>query len=170
MPSNITPFFATQEDIIKLFEQVSRRQKLKFSETGLFDSQTNNGYIAIPTSSPARFYLISLFDEPIKSIPIPQRDGTRKFSIDQDSNVNTVAIKLCVVISDEKCLLSGQVGTISKSSVSKLLYNSISKEMKKNFIQIKSFLVGPEAVRMLDSGYRLSSYPKADPMYDLSRD
>lgn len=168
MPNNITPFFATQNDLGQLLERVSLLHKIKFVRSDLFDSQAIYEEVVLIQDSSSVNYLISHKDEKINSIRIPQRDGTVKFAIDQRANAKTIAINPGGFY-EKSCLVAGQVGTISNDPDSKKLYGAITSEMRKQFTQIKSYLVGPEASLLLDKGCRLMPNPKSAPLYDLTR-
>ena len=70
---------------------------------------------------------------------------------------------------DDRVLLAGQIGTASGDGASLRLFLAFSRIVRSQFVKVKSYWLGSEAVQLLDSGGRLAATPNAPPEYDLKR-
>lgn len=101
---------------------------------------------------------------------IPQRKGGVMYSVDQDTNPKSVVFWPGGLYKNE-ALVCGHIGTISESSESVDLYDAFCAALLKGFTKIKSYHVGPEALRLLETGWRLVTISVRSPReYDLRRD
>jgi hypothetical protein len=67
----------------------------------------------------------------------------------------------------KRTLLAGRIGTMHDNSVSMELYALFRRELLRGFTTVKSFVVGPEALRLLESGGRLTVDAQAAAICDL---
>jgi hypothetical protein len=92
------------------------------------------------------------------------------FTVDQDMNPTSIVFWPGGLYQDH-ALICGHIGTISDNAESIDLYESFRTTVLKGFTKIKSYYVGPEALRRLDSGWRLVTISVRSPAeYDLRRD
>lgn len=168
MQKNLTAFFATKDDLLQLIGCLTGVRPLQFVVGGLFDSSTIQSMLVLSNPDPTINYLVADRDLVIQVRVVSQRNGNQKFAIDQFMNPKTIALRAGGLIEDH-CLIAGQVGTTNDDQISLGLYKWFSTEMRKRFSKIKSYYVGAEALRLLDSGVRLTHNPKAPPLYDLTR-
>jgi len=168
MSKNLTPFFATEKDLSQLLKHVVAARSLQFVAGGLFDSPTLQSMPFLSKPDPTTNYLVAERDLTIEVRAIIQKSGGQKFAVDQLANPKTIAIRPGGLI-DEHCLIAGQVGTASDDQTARNLFKLFTSEMRKRFFKIKSYYVGEEAAQLLDNGVRLTTNPKSQVLYDLTR-
>lgn len=145
---------------------------MKYVIAGSFDSSEIEPTYSIAEVSDGRHeqsYLVSSRELPTEVRAVQQRGGGIKYVIDQLVNPKTIVFRPGGLGGD-RCLISGQLGTVSSDPISVRIFQLFTREVKKKFAKIKSFYVGKEAERLLNSGWRLTTSPKAPRMYDLQRD
>ena len=167
MSKNLTPFFATETDLTAVLDAVGSIRPLQFICVGLSDSESVQSHVRLPKTDPVTNYLIADRALAIQVRDVPQRDGGHKFAIDQVNNPRTIALRPGGMI-EAGYLIAGQVGTVSEDRMSVDLYKAVVSEMRSRFITVKSYLVGKEALDLLQSGVRLAATPKSSPTYDLT--
>ena len=168
MSKTITPFFATEHDLAGILSDIDVERPIKVVAGGVFDTPTVQVASISTKLNPSMTYLIADQGALIEVRAVPQRDGCRKFAIDQLDNPKTVALRAGGFI-ERCCLVAGQIGTSTNDPISLELYKYIAKRMKKLFVKVKSYYLGREAAQLLDEGIRLTANPKAPLIYDLSR-
>jgi hypothetical protein len=165
MPRKQVPIFATQNDLLKVIGGVDAVRPLMFVTAGLFDQ-------SVPQISddllPLTSYLVVDKGLKIAVRPIQQRRGGSKYAVDQLTNPDSVVLSTGGTLDADR-LLAGQMGTASESEISTELYTLFAKSVHRHFQRIKSYYVGPEAVRLLDEGMRLMPTESGPPSYDLTR-
>jgi len=168
MPSNQTSIYATQGDLLTLVREICSERPLEFVATGLFDKPEPTVLNKPEDLSPFTAYLA--FDKGlgITVRAVPQRGGAEKYAFDQLANPHTVILR-CGGPIDGQRLIAGQIGTVSKEGQAAGLYSLFAKLVRRKFEKIKSYYVGPEAVRLLDQGVRLTPTEKSPETYDLVR-
>ncbi|MEW6536851.1 MAG: hypothetical protein AB1454_14670 [Candidatus Auribacterota bacterium] len=169
MAKNLTPFFATDNDLAKLFEKILAKRNLKFILCGLFDEPIIHSKKTDSQFNPFSNYLVADYDLVIKVRSVPQKKGGKKFAIDQLENPKTVGLHLGGLIENHR-LVAGQIGTATEDKTSLEIYKLLAKEIRKEFEKIKSYYVGKEASCLLDEGTRLTATKKSPQEYDLFRD
>lgn len=173
-------FFAAAPDLESLMRVVEANRQLQFVKTGLLDTHDferrsslldipgiRRASVSDPSQAPA--YLVARGDVAIRARPIPQRGGGLKYALDQLANPETVVLRLGG-ISEEGCLLAGQVGTASANPDSVDLYRVFCTALVSQFTKMKSYYFGNEAAELLERGWRLTSSAKSPRIYDLRRD
>lgn len=178
MAKNQTSFFATQNDILLVLNE------LKSNFTYVLSCQEKCGKISIcespedvedlgimfgeDQSQSNLFLLINPNDEP-RTRAIAQRNGDIKNFYDQISHPKSVLLRAGGLRNDSFCIIAGQAGTVSDDAWSVALYKAILTIIKRRFTKIKSFYVGDEAIEKLDMGYRLTTNIRSPVDYDLVR-
>jgi hypothetical protein len=171
--------FGTKNDFKALLEAVGE-QSLHFLQTGLFDSPqitpinslltiADFGLVSVGDTNQTKAYLVVGRDTPFNIRTVPQQQDNIKYAIDQLANPKTIMFRPGGVF-EEKCLIAGQIGTISEDTTSLELFRRFKEAVQHQFTKIKSFYVGKEAEEMLGKGWRLTSNVKASTLYDLKRD
>jgi len=162
MARNQFSFFATRADLEPLLRTVESARALQFVVAGLFDSAeilSIHSLLRTPSLGIAEFadpnhetrYLVADRDWSIQIRTVPQRRGGAKFAIDQLANPQTIAFQPGGQFG-ERCLIAGQVGTVSDDQNSLELYGVFGKEFRRKFTRIKSCYVGDEALELLKKG------------------
>ena len=172
-------FFAAGRDLAGALGAIERAHRLKYVEAGLFDTDARR---ESPTASDLpdlsiathgdtnleREFLVSWRDEPVVSRQVPQRRGPTRFALDQLMNPNTIAFRPGGAFGST-ALIAGRVATVSDSAGSRALFKVFADELKRRFSRVKSYYVGDEAAKLLDSGCRLTASVRSPPTYDLRR-
>jgi hypothetical protein len=170
-------FFATGEDLRPLFAAIETSLDLQYVECGLFDQECRpffSSLSGLPGLGNAKTgdangeaaYLVSLATAIVKVRIVPQRRGGTKYAVDQLVNPATIVVRPGGQYSDS-ALIGGMVGTIHKDPTAKGLYKAFSVKIRKNFTSVRGNWVGAFALRILESGGRLTdsiSFPRE---YDL---
>jgi hypothetical protein len=162
-------FFATKADLEKLLGVIETKQELQFVRTGLFDVAVQNrvltlldsnlGIAAKGDNNQEATYLVANRMESIQIRTVPQHGGGVKYAIDQQANSKTIVFRPGGVF-NERCVIVGFAGTISEEPASLSLFRLFAKEIKRQFVKIKSFHVGNEARELMAKGWRLTSSVK----------
>ena len=172
-------FFATRADLLDLLTEVESKQDIHYAEAGMFD---NDGLVVytsatripglgesqVQQSVQGRILLIA--DVPTEFVlrSVPQRRGGVRYAVDQKQNPDSVSL-LPGGQFDEQTILAGNFGTCTDSSASLALIKLITETTKGKWAKIKSYAVGPEAAKILDSGGRLTANLHSPRVYDLQR-
>lgn len=80
---------------------------------------------------------------------------------------NPRAITLYLGRQEADLLTPGSLATLGKSDEALSLYKTVSKQLKKRCRRVHSYWVGPEALGLLRSGFRLAHNRTASSIYDL---
>lgn len=162
-----TPLFATSEDWINVVSSVLSKRSLTFAKVGMFDTPKAEEIGEGKNFTPFASYLV--LDKPNKVIvrAVLQLNGETKHAVDQLDNPGSIILQMGGMGNER--LVAGQIGTTRTEQTAEDLYAIFLTEIKKQFVKIKSYYVGPEAVRLLDAGQRLSPTSKSPPEYDLMR-
>ena len=177
--SRATQSYATRNDWSECLRMVEAQRPLAYTVSGLFDAEDPESFIgvdAVPNFGCATMsnsllepcYLVHDSDREIQTRQVPQRRGGLKYAIDQRLNPFAVGLRPGGLLTDD-ILIAGQLGTSTRDPASIELHKLIIRELKRRFVCIKSYWVGPEAVRLLDHGGRLTISYTPDTTFDLVR-
>lgn len=93
-----------------------------------------------------------------------------RYALDQRRNPDTVSFLPGGVYNEQQILVCGHIGTASESPISIDLYKAFAGAVTKGFERIGAYRVGPEAIRLMDEGYRMVTIGIGSPReYDLRR-
>lgn len=173
------PTFGTKNDWGECLRLVEATLPLAYTLSGLFDVGEAATFIGVDqiadlgvcskeSSLLEPCYLVGDSGRDIRIRPVPQRRGGTKYAIDQRLNRHTIGLKPGGLRRDDM-LIAGQLGPCTKDSASVELYNLILHGMKRRFVRIKSYWVGPQAAQLLDSGARLTVSDTSHTTFDLVR-
>lgn len=99
---------------------------------------------------------------------VPQRKGGVRYVVDQLGNPGSIVFQPGGMF-EAKCLVAGHIGTIHDDPGARQLFRTFSAVVTKGFKKVRSYWVGPEALSLLHSGFRLVAMgPDEPPEYDLS--
>lgn len=178
MPGKRIGIFATKNDLesgLKRFEDV---RNVKYILRGLFDTQElhefqtfgeipNLGISESGSETLAPNYMIMDTDSNINVREVPQRRGGIKYAIDQLENKESLNFKPSGIY-ENNFLISGEFSPgISEKAIE--LYEQFRKTFLKGFVVVKSYRVGPEALKLLDEGIPLTRNYKAQSSMYLKR-
>jgi hypothetical protein len=171
-------FFATAEDILKVFRVVESSYPLQYARCGLFDDSERpvfQGSASLPALGFAQTgqshleptYLVMLQGNNLNVRTVPQRQGGKKYAVDQQANPGTVTIRPGGMYNNS-ALIAGMVGTVHNDEEAAKLMKAFSSALKRDFTKVKSYLVGQEAQKLQRSGTRLTYSASAPAEFDLS--
>jgi hypothetical protein len=170
-------FFAIPSDVSEVLGVIESIRDVEFTLAGMFDQESlvtypssrmidNLGVALKGAQNHELKYLVSNRGTRIEVEHVRQRDGTLRFAVDQKLNPATVVLRPGGIYGDG-CVIAGQIGTCNENPVSMDLLAFFTKTVKKHFKKVRSFWVGEGALKILDSGGRLTTNVKAPIEYDL---
>lgn len=173
-------FFATKDDLRRVFEAVESAWRLQYVEAGMFDSPTihsipsgseipNLGLAPSGTYNGEPFWLITRADKSVEVETVPQRGGGVRYCVDNRRNPDSILLWPGGLY-DHGCLIAGRFGTGLRNPAVDELMRVFRTPISKTFAKVKSYLLGPEALGMFNSGCRLTGNAKSPRNLDLSRD
>jgi hypothetical protein len=171
-------FFALRDDILPVLESVERQVALQYVLRGNFPVETlkvfscgakipNLGRANSSSSVGCDAFLVTRAEATVSVEPIDTSEGKR-YCVDQLLNADTVTFTPGGIW-DDNVVLSGRVSTASDTPQARELMKLFHRALKKHFVRVNAFLVGPQALKLLDAGKRLTSGANAPTLYDLQR-
>ena len=175
--SKICPIYATRNDILLFLKNVEERTELIYTVADVVDQPCFTVYqsaadipeLGIAKVGATEHEIQLLLTKPsmeFKLRSIELRKGGVRYSLDQLENPNTVVISAGGQF-DETTVIAGSIGTCKNTPESVELFKLLKKMVRKRFIRIRSYYVGPEAKEILDSGGRLTTGINSPSEYDL---
>jgi hypothetical protein len=162
------PLFATANDLSALLREVCAVMPVELAVMGLFD-EAEPSVLADPLLiQPLTPYLAVKRGIRVVSRSVQQHRGGIKFAVDPIANPRSVVLRCGGRIGAER-LTAGDVSVATDDEEAEELFAKFSNVILRQFQKIKSYYVGPDAVRLLDEGIRLSPTTKFPPEYDLTR-
>lgn len=174
-------FFGLKEDLLPMLALVESKGALKYVRTGNFlGDQVNDSVVTfgagaeLPNLGKATAdqwtgcdsFLVSDPTTPI-NLRALQAIGGDRVCLDQLENPDSIVFNPGGVWSDD-VVLNGCIGTASESQVSQTLMKRFQAAIKKSFTKVKAFYVGPNALKLLESGIRLAGAVQSPRELDLS--
>jgi hypothetical protein len=171
--------FGTKDDWIPGLTKIEAEFRPKYARLGLFESseaQAFSSLAALPELGISLFgsyptgqvYFIVPNEISLSMRAIPQNRGGLLYSIDMGKN--EVCIQFCPGGKfQEGCLISGLLACTSESAEATRFFSEISSHLLKGFEQVRDYRVGPEAIRLLDGGFRLTTHHLRSPADCLRR-
>ena len=152
MAKNQLVFYATAGDLGSVLSPIETEKPLQYTLMGLFETskpQTYESYTNIPdfgraphpTAAANRSYLLSLRGIEVRVREVPQKAGGVLFVIDQSCNENTIVLRPAGRHGNN-IILCGMIGTVSQDVTSRILYDFVGKQFRRNFKKEREFLVG----------------------------
>jgi hypothetical protein len=177
--STVYNFFATNGDLVPALQAVESAYGVSYVECGLFDSgerpvvHSLSSFPRLGLAKAGDFnaeptFLVLRPEAVLNVREVPQRRGGVKFAVDQLGNPGTIVVKPAGIY-DDSAVISGMVGTVHNDNDSKRLMAVFVKALKASFTPVKSYLVGPEAKRLLDAGVRLTKSVASPSEFDLAK-
>lgn len=171
-------FFAVAEDLTAILATVEGQAALRYVQTGLFDDADQpiySGFAALPSfglakvgesNQEATFLVLAATRDPVAR-PVAQKRGGTKYALDQLANPGTVVLRPGGSYGDGE-IIAGMVGTVHDDVEAVALMNRFSAALRDRFAPIRSYLVGPAARRLFESGTRLTRNVNSSREYDLA--
>lgn len=165
MKKKVTPLFATQDDLGSVLIH-RREQPLMIVRAGMYDTEQPDFVASASALEPTGSYLIAYEGEPLAWRMVEQRRGGVLFALDQAANPRTVALRPGGKITPD-IVLGGQLGTVSDHPISDAIYSDLLRMIRRDFVRVQSYFVGPAAHAMWTRGTRLTTNPKGSRDFDL---
>lgn len=170
--------FAAEDDWIPVFETVESSSPIRYAAAGAFEVDRlttfgrgadlpDRGLAMARAAVECPYYLAAASSSPLHTRPVRASDGITRFYVDQRDNPET--IELCMGGQWEHgVLISGRVATASDEAKSVTLLRRFARALRRHFVPVGAYLVGPAAHQRLDAGWRLTAAVHSPPAYDLS--
>lgn len=174
-------FFATRDDLLALLEQVDSKGSLNYVRMGNFLRNEIEGGVNIlgagaeipnlgkanaDSSTACEAFLVCDQETPI-NLRTVQGDSVERVCVDQLINPDSVEFRPAGVRSED-VVLHGRVATASESQLSQVLMKRFQASIRKMFSKVKAYYVGPQALKLLESGKRLTISAQSPREFDLS--
>jgi hypothetical protein len=172
-------FYATAGDLSSVLSPLEAEKPLQYTLSGLFETnkpQTYESYSNIldfgrashPTAAANRSFLLSYQGTNLRVREVTQKAGGVLFAVDQANNEDTIVLRPAGRHGNN-IILCGMMGTVSQSLTSKILYDYVGKQFRKNFKKEREFFVGREAFDLWNAGVRLTIGASSPVEFDLKR-
>jgi hypothetical protein len=171
--------YATRNDMLYGIHRIEKVKPVEYVLTGMFDNDYVTRYpsvddlpnFGISVSGEHLLepqYLVVPAGTAIQTERIPQRRGGIKFAINPRLNpIEHILFHPGGLYRDE-ALISGEMGLgVTYNEVSVDIYELFSNELFEDFVTVKAFHVGPEALELLKKGFRLTPGIKSSREIDL---
>jgi hypothetical protein len=172
-------FFATRNDLAPGLERLDSELRLKYvpyldpgPSPPAFSSLTEVPDLGVARSGDnmtGHCYFVVNAAAPVPILAVTEKSGKVQHMIDLDRAPPALILRTGGVFG-ERMLIAGNVGPVGEREESRALYRAFAPELLRGFVKIKAYQVGPEAVRMLEAGWRLVTMSVRSPVgYDLQR-
>lgn len=163
-------FYATGADLVDLVREVARHTSLRYDSTEYRRSASVRS-TGMPSLSdlqstvPRATLLVTPSELGVEAKRIDAAEGVR-FAVDELLNPHSATLKLGSSPSPS-ILTPGSIGTTASDGSGVKIVRAFEKELKRRFVRLKAYWVGPEAYRMFSAGARLTLSEQSPPQFDL---
>jgi len=173
-------FFATADDLLPVLLSVEARRSIMYTPFEHVNEPRVNHFHTdrdLPTLfQPQPFesavcgpsYLVTEAGTEVVLCPLSPYEGKDRWSIDQLANPDSTVLRHGGLYRDN-VLLEGEVRTAHRTKVAARLQRAFDGAIRKHFVKIGAYYVGPGAEALLDSGYRLTAAEQCPLERDLRR-
>jgi hypothetical protein len=173
-------FFATADDLLPVLLSVEAKRAVVYTPFGHVNEPKVDHYCTardLPTlfepqpcesSVGGPSYVVTEVGAEIVLRQLSRYEGKDRWSVDQLANPDSTVLRHGGLFK-ENILLSGEIRTAYKTTVAQRLQRAFDTAIRKNFVKIQAFYVGPAAEALLDSGCRLTAAEQCPPEFDLRR-
>ena len=170
MKSKQQIFFLTKSDIIKMMSKVEKRIPIEYVLMGTFTNEmvrkenSISKFTELGHTNYANWismdnrYMVQPLNSKVNNRIVKQKDGSFHYIIELSSNPDGVELTPGGIYQKaEKVLIAGRIAYFADSSEeSKAIYKEIMKAMNECSIKKKNVSVSPEALSLLNDGWRLA--------------
>ena len=170
MKSKQQIFFLTKSDIIKMMSKVEKRIPIEYVLMGTFTNEmvrkenSISKFTELGHTNYANWismdnrYMVQPLNSKVNNRIVKQKDGSFHYIIELSSNPDGVELTPGGIYQKaEKVLIAGRIAYFADSSEeSKAIYKEIMKAMNECSIKKKNVFVSPEALSLLNDGWRLA--------------
>jgi hypothetical protein len=173
-------FFATGDDLLPVLLSVEAKRAVFYTRCEHIH-EPNADHFCTAGDLPTLFqpqpyesavlgpaYLVTEAGTDVVLRPLSCYEGKDRWSIDQLANPDSTVLRHGGLFK-ENVLLSGEVRTAYKTTVAQRLQRAFDTVIRKHFVKIQAFYVGPAAEALFDSGCRLTAAEQCPPEFDLRR-
>jgi hypothetical protein len=173
-------FFATGDDLLPVLLSVEAKRTVVYTPFGhihepraehfrtardlptLFQPQPFESSVCGPA------YVVTEAGTDVVLGRLSRYEGKDRWSVDQLANPDSTVLRHGGLFK-ETVLLSGEVRTAYRTAVAQRLQRAFDAAIRKHFVKIQAFYVGPAAEALLDSGCRLTAAEQSPLEFDLRR-
>jgi len=167
-------FYATADDLLPVLLSVEARHSVVYTlkgpylraESGSFPLGSGSAHSLPPqpyeSSVCGPTYLVTEAGTDVILRPVTPYEGKDRWAIDQLANPDSTVLRHGGLFG-ENILLAGEIRTAYKTKVATRLQRAFDTEIRKHFVKIGAYYVGPAAEVLLDSGYRLTAAAEQSP-------
>jgi hypothetical protein len=167
--------YATRQDLLDLLRTFEESTPVQYALSGAFREPTTPVYTAAvdiedlgtarrENSLLDRHYLILPRDAELRAEPIAQQNGGTLFYVDASRNPEGILL-VPGGIFQGTALIAGTLGMNNLDPAARRLFRPLARLLRDRFTRIGDAYVGPEALALLQNGFRLTS--DADPTRGL---
>ncbi|MDO7846237.1 hypothetical protein Q5H92_07715 [Hymenobacter sp. M29] len=171
-------FFLTPNELVSVIQSFESNYTVSYYEAGMFPSPDNPmipsllevkslGYLTIGDWNHSPDYLLAAPSDEIIVRKITLRKGGYSYSVDQYENPAMAVFKPSGLLTPG-ILIAGSLQIGTRSSYSGLLFQGLTKIIKKHTRRIGTFYVGSDAEEKLKLGWRLVTSASSPKEYDLA--
>lgn len=170
--------FAANDDWLPVFDSVEAAGALAYAAAGVSQVDRvstfrrgadlpNRGRATARASVECAYYLATSSVAGFRTRAVTAADGVRRYYLDQRENEQTVEV--CPGGAwEDRVLISGRVATASEAPESVALFRRFDRALRRHFVRVRAYWVGPEARRRLIAGWRLTTAAHSPRTYDLA--
>lgn len=173
-------FYGVKEDIFPVLHAVTKKMPLMYALMGNFSVEESENALRSPhpealprlgiasaeSSAACESYLIYPQSEQLILRTTQRSESITRVCVDQLANPNSVTIAFGGLL-DTDTLLSGRIATASNSPVSQSIIKLFHATIKRSFVKVQAFYVGPESLSILRRGGRLTIGKHSPAEFDL---
>jgi hypothetical protein len=171
--------FATKNDWIPILSDFEALLKVKYVLCGMFPNLEPVMYATsreIPNFGEPIWgnavaephYLIMMEETPVYSESVRLNTGETRYVRDHGNNPESIVFWPGGVMEAHRAVISGEISKLSKLEFTEVLFRSLSKLIKKQFLSLDGYRVGPEAASLRRKGYRLTLSIGSPSEFDLA--
>jgi hypothetical protein len=171
------PLYATRQDQLPNLLRLEAQVKLQYVLEGMFESPEPTVYSSVaelpdlgsveyPDYNHTPSYLVTRAGKRIAVQEEPQRAGGVLYAIDLRRNRTAFAFQPAGRF-DARTLIPGSVGTATGSKTSLTLCQEFWRALRKGYVKVGRYYVGPEAYQFLQQGGRLTPAVQCPPDMDV---
>lgn len=178
--SKYVHLFAAGADLVPVLEAVEAKHAIKYvqmkpnssgrvTEFSGANDLPDLGRAASPDAIGCASYLVTGRDRAVAPRRIVSNDGTVWYAIDQMINPDTVEVSPGGLWNDD-VVISGRITTVSDTTYANVLMRAYRNAVRKHFVRVRAYWVGPKARALLAAGKRLTMAVQSPQEYDLAPD
>jgi len=170
-------FFAANDDLRAVLDSLEAEVRLRYTLMGNHKAKENVTFLrgseiadlgrALQDASVrCPHYLVTAFETAVTSAFFKLNSGEYTYSTSPELNPDSVAF-LPAGLWSENVVLSGSMTTVSETEAAQRIMKLFDKSLRRTFVKINAFWVGPSAFSLFRNGARLTPAIQCPPDLDL---